>query len=445
MKEEVLAILLVAGLALWAGSRDTKETVESMRLVVQGVEPESPAEIAGIKPGDVFLEYNGLPTHTLKDVFELKKAVKTDSVDVMVLRNGNRMTFKLPAGQMGVYLKELLPEIKYKEDAVVIDGIPKLDWSTGKSNSFLAAVEAIANHLGINKDYVYINGVSGAAFRLHFHKSWCPSSPDPTCGYKTGEQALKALGLGYRFQHVPQNDTAAQQKLRKDIVASIDQGMPVIGIDLIKVPEWGIVTGYQAGGEELFCRTYFDRREGYDIADKFPWAVCFIDGKKEMPADIDNYKRSFTIALENLITPEYEEYASGLAAFDKWLERLQTDDFAAIDSQEYTTTSHANAWIYDRLVDDRSFATQYLERVVGEFPQLTEKLKRLAKLYYEEPELLKPTEDVIMYGFNMKNRDDWSAKMRKEEIIRLKKAKAKEEAALQIWKQIAELTVKQKK
>lgn len=445
MNKTVFVILLVVGLVLMSKAAECVEPQDSTRLVVQSVVPDLPAEMAGIQPGDVFLEYSGIPVHTLNDLFELKKAVKTDSVDVVILRDTKKITLKLPAGQMGVYLKELLPEIEYKEDAVVIDGIPKLDWATGKFNSFLAAVEAIANHLGIDKDYLYINGVSGAAFRLHFHKSWCPSSPDPTCGYNAGEEALKALGLKYHFQWVPQEDTAGQQRLRKDIMASIDRGMPVIAIDLINVPEWGIITGYQAHGKELVCRTYFDRREGYDLAEKFPWAVCFVDGKKQLPADIENYKRSFAIALENLTTPEYGEYASGLAAFDKWIERLQTDDFTAMDDEKYISIANANAWIYDRLADDRGLAVQYLEQIGDKFPRLSEKLKELAKLYNEESELLKPTEDVIVYEFNMKNRIDWSPKMREEAVVRLKRAKAKEEEAFRIWKQIAELTVEPEK
>lgn len=445
MKKDVAAILLVVGLGVWASAGYSVEATESAKLVVQKVVPQSPAERAGIEPGDVLLEYNGMPTHSVSDLLELKKVVKSDSVGLAIIRDGKRIALKLPAGEMGVYLKELLPEIEYAKDAVLIEGIPKLDWSTGKSNSFLAAVEAIAHHLGVGKDYVYIYGVSGAAFRLHFHKNWCPSSPDPTCGYNSGQQALEALGLEYRLEHIAKDDTVEHHRLRKEVMASIDQGMPVIAIDLIKIPEWGIITGYQGSGEELVCRTYFDRREGYDMAEKFPWVLYLIDGKKHRSGDIDNYKKSFVIALENLTTPEYDEYASGLAAFDTWIEKLQTDDFSTMDDEKYTMVSTANAWTYERLIDDRDVAADYLERIAGELPQLTEKLQRLAELYHEESELLKPAEDVAVYEFNMKNRDDWSPKMREEAVSRLKKAQMKEEAALPIWREIVKLTSEQNK
>ena len=438
MKVKVVALLALVGVTLFAAGHSTGETTESVRLVVQNVEPQSPAEVAGIRPGDIFLEYDGVPTAALKDLFRLKDAVKTDSVWVVVLRENERIELRLPAGQMGEYLNEMMPEIQYKEDAVVIHDIPKLSWSTGKFNSFFAALEAIANHLGIDRDYVYINGVSAAPFRLHFYKSWCPSSPDPTCGYNSGELALHALGLEYRSKQVQEDDTAGYGELRKEIVASIDKGMPVIAIHLIDVAEWGIITGYQDAGMELVCRTYYDRREGYDLGESLPWAVYLIDAKKDMPSDKENYKRSFAVALENLTTPVYGEYTSGLAALDTWIEHLRTDDFAVMDSAQYAERMTANAWIYDRLVHDRDLAAEYLDRVAGEFPELSEKLKGLAELYRAESELLKPTEDVVAYGFNMMKRDEWSSKMREEEMARLKKAREKEEQALMIWREIVD-------
>lgn len=431
MKKILLSLIIISALSFSAETETTK-------LVVHNLIPGSAAEAAGIRPGDIFLEYDGKPTHTLNDLFKLKSTVITESVNVVLLRGDKKITYRLPKGQMGVYLKELMPDIKYLKDAVVIEGIPKLDWSTGKYCSFHAALEIIANHLGIEKDYLYISGVSGTPFRLQFHKDWCPSSPDPGCGYNSDEQAFNALGINYHGQYVPQDDTAGQKELLEEIKASIDKGMVVMAADLIGVPEWGIITGYQNGGKELICRTYYDRRDGYDIADKFPWMVYFIDGKTKRPEDRDNFKRSFAIALENLTTENYDLYRSGIAAFDFWLKRLKTDNFEAMDSIHFTTACQANAWIYERLIEDRTLAVRYLERIADEFPKLAAKIKRLAKIYEKEVEILKPAQETVIYSFNLKSRADWSEKMRQEEIARLAKAKEEEEEALKIWKEIVE-------
>lgn len=440
-----LAFMLFAGIVFCFAGCGPKKSVKpdlnvQKKLVVQDIVEDSPAQEAGIKKGDVILKYDGKSVTTSAEVNDLKKKAKSDSVEILVGRNGEQLTVKLPVGTMGVYLIELLPDIERKDDAVVLDDIEKLEWSTGKTNSFLSAVEAVAQYLGIDRDYVYLNGVSGAAFRLHFHEDWCPSSPDPTCGYNSGEEALKAMGFEYSFEFIEKDDSIGQENIRKQIMESIDRGMPVIAIDLITIPEWGIITGYQSNGEELFCRTYYDKRAGYDIAKKFPWAVYFIEEKKETLDDIENYKRSFAIVLENLKTPVYDKYASGIAAFDMWLKRLKTDDFNAMEIGDFKNVSHANAWIYERLLCDREKAIVYLERISEKIPELTDKLQSLKKLYQEELGELKPSKDVVVFGVMLKSKDDWSPEMREEEIARLTKAREKEKEALEIWKQINELT-----
>ncbi|HEC77877.1 MAG TPA: hypothetical protein ENI34_01875 [candidate division WOR-3 bacterium] len=409
---------------------------EVPRLVVTGIIPGSAAQQAGIREGDIVLEYNGKPTHTPNQILTLEAVVEKESVDVVILRDNKNISYKLPKGQMGVYLKELLPDIKYKKDAVILRGIPKLDWSTGKYCSFHASLEIIAQHLGIEKDYLYISGVSGTVFRLQFHENWCPSSPDPGCGYRADEVAFDALGLKYHTKYVPKDDTAGQKAFLKEIMDSIDEGMPIMAVELIDVPEWGIITGYQSGGEELICRTYFDRRDGYDIADKFPWLVYFIDGKGDMPRDLENHMRSFAVAFENLTTESYGLYRSGIAAFDCWLNRLQTDDFETMDNDGFMTACQANAWIYERLIEDRTLAVEYLKKIKSTFPELSDKLNELAGIYQKEVEILKPAQEVVIYNFTLKDRGDWSDRMRREEVIRLTEAREQEIKALKIWRDI---------
>ncbi len=447
MKTITMASLVLAGLlilvpAVIGQEQDVFETAgPQTKLVVQSVIPESPAEKAGILPKDVLLKYDGKPVFTLKELNEFKEQAKTDSVEVVLLRAGSEVETKLPKGKLGVYLSELLPDIKYKSDAKVIEGIAKLGWDTGKSNSFFAALEAVANYLGIKKDYTEINGASSAAFRMQFHKDWCPSSPDPTCGYNAGEDALRALGLEFEEFHISP-DSSNRAELKKAILESIDRGKPVIAIDLIDTPEWGVITGYQNKGDELLCRTYFDRRDGYEIGQKFPWALYIITGKKKVPADVETYKKSFAVAVKNLKTEMFGDYYAGLAAFDKWIERLEQDDIPALDSAKFNNTLLANAWIYERLADDRKGAAEYLDKVAAQFPKVEAQLKSLATIYREESEILGKPENVVIFPFNMKSRDDWTPEMRTKELETLRDAKVKEEAALKIWEAVAKQLVR---
>jgi len=416
-------------------AKEAEKQTEQTMLIVQNFVPDSPADKSGILVKDIFLKYDGKPVNTLTELNEMKAELKSESVEITVLREGKELMIKLPKGQMGVYLKELLPDVKYKADAVVIESIPKLSWGTGKINSFLACVELAANYLGIKKDYVEINGVSGAAFRLHFCKDWCPSSPDPTCGYNNGEDALKALGLEYKSYSLS-SDGKNKPEIKKAIMQSIDKKMPVIAIDLIDALEWGLIAGYQNNGEEFLCRTYFDKRNSYEIAQKFPWALYVITGKKDIAKDAELYRQSFKTILANLTTENYGQYYSGINAFDKWIEHLEKSDFAKMDSQKFNNAVLANGWIFDRLAVDRNDAAPYLETVAVKIPELSKKLTELANIYKEESKLLQETKINIPNSNIIKSSNEWTAEMRQEEIALLQKAKVKEEAALKIWQEI---------
>jgi len=435
MKRKNLVLVIIAVAPLLISAVSAEEPTEQTRLVVTGLVSGGAAEKAGVLVNDIFVKYDGKSVSTRNELNEFKNQVKDDSVEMAVLREGKEITFKIQKGSIGVFMKELLPDIKYKEDAVVIEGIPKLGWETGKINSFLGCVELVANHLGIKKDYVEINGISGTAFRLHFCKDWCPSSPDPTCGYNNGEEALKALGLEYKSYSLS-SDGKNKPKIKKAIMESIDNKIPVIAIDLIDSPEWGLITGHQNSGEELLCRTYFDRRNSYEIAQKFPWALYIITGKKETGKDIDLYQQSFKTIYANLTTESYGQYFSGLNAFDKWIEHLEQSDFAKMDSQKLNNAVMANGWIFDRLAVDRSDAVPYLESVAVKIPKLSEKLTELANIYKDEAKILQETKINIPNSNIIKSSIEWTPEMRQDEIALLQQAKAKEEAALIIWKEI---------
>jgi len=433
-----LMCVILAGLLFSVSeviANEAEKQTEQTMLIVQNLVPDSPAEKFGILVKDIFLKYDGKPVNTLAELNEMKAELKSESVEITILREGKELMIKLPKGQMGVYLKELLPDVKYKADAVVIEGIPKLSWGTGKINSFLACVELVANYLGIKKDYVEINGVSGAAFRLHFCKDWCPSSPDPTCGYNNGEDALKALGLEYKSYSLS-SDGKNKPEIKKAIMQSIDNKIPVIAIDLIDSPEWELITGYQNNGEEFLCQTYFDKRNSYEIAQKFPWALYVITGKKDMAKDVELYRQSFKTILANLTTENYDQYYSGINGFDKWIEHLEKSDFANMDSQKFNNAVMANGWIFDRLAVDRNDAAPYLETVAVKIPELSKKLTELANIYKEESKLLQETKINIPNSNIIKSSNEWTAEMRQEEIALLQKAKVKEEAALKIWQEI---------
>jgi hypothetical protein len=282
-------------------------------------------------------------------------------------------------------------------------------------------------------------GVSGGAFRVHFHKEWCPSSPDATVGLDTGAEAMKALGFSYEYHHLAGEATAfgeTKEAITEAIMKSIDAGRPVIAIDLIEVPEWGVITGYQRGGSEFLCRTYFDKQEGYSLAEKFPWVVVIVTDKKAPPSDEENYKNALRIATEVAKTESFGDYYSGTAALEGWIKRLSMDNFAAMEPDRFEECMLANAWIYARLADDRTYAARFLDNLVEQFPKFKDPLSSLSAIYSDQVQTLKGSAENAPFPYGLGPGETWTGDMRGEEVKTLKSVLEKEREAAELLEQI---------
>jgi len=437
----VLVGLVCSGCALLKPAGKAKKSLmpEGPYLVVTSVVPESEAARVKVKEGDIILSYDGQQVSSVAQLNELKSKVKTEKVELVVVRKGEKKSFTMKKGQIGVYLSERRPEIKLADDAVVLKGVGELGWQTGMSNSFIGGLVVAADYLGVEKDYAYLMGVSGSAFRIHFHKDWCPSSPDPTVGFDAGGEALRALGFDSEGRFLPESAREGGMAKEATLIAikeSIDAGKPVIAIDLIEVPEWGVITGYQKGGSEFICRTYFDKQEGYSVAEKFPWAIVLIKEKRDPPSDRENYINGFKIALRTATTDSFGDYYSGTEALKKWIQRLKMDNFADMDSEMFETSCLANAWIYQRLADDRMYASMFLKNLTGSLPEIGKALTALSDIYTEQVEILKGAAKNAPYPSALAPGETWTGDMRAEEVKALQKVLDKELKAVEILKEI---------
>ena len=432
----VLCLLSVPALAQTCpGCPDSgAESAPCHWLEVTGVVPEGPAAKAGVMPGDALVSYDGKLMGCRAELAATQAAVQVDSV-VATFRRGNKeLNFVLPKGKLGIFFAEWMNDVMPDSNARLIVGVPSLSWN--EMNSFMGALSAIGHKLGDHAGYAFLCGVSGAAFRTHFFDTWCPSSPDATVGFDAGTVALKARGLNPTWLHVS-SDGKNKPQILAAIRKSIDAGIPVLAIDLIETPEWGIIVGYQKKGEELLCRTYFDKRKGFEVAQKFPFVVAILKREGKVPDDGASINQGFGIVVQNLTTPKYGEYYSGLAAFDKWMARLRDDDFTKLDSAELSNVIQANYWTFSRLVADRKTGIEYLNNVAQRMPGLEAKTAAVASLYQREIEALEPLLEELPCPGSVVPGWLWEKAERDKQIDALVAARAFEEQTLPLWRELA--------
>lgn len=421
----VIIFLLVFSSVLFAeGNKD------HIMIKITKFQDNSQLKEAGAEVGDIIFKYNGVEIESVEHLAKLKQQAKTDSINVVLLREDKEVPITIKKGSLGVYLEIKVPDHKVDPDAVIIDGIGKLGWGKGMDISFLACICLLEEKYGDKLCYRDILGLSGYGFRVNFHEDICPSSPDPTCGKTIGMDILNDLGYVTTFYHLKQDgvekedgvEWRTEQEMRDLIKTSIDNGWVVIAIDLIQIPEWGLITGYQKDGNELFCRTYFDQTEGYEIAQKFPWVIGVIKEKKDV--DINPlYKQSLHVAKEMYDTEKYEGvYYSGIAGLKKWIEVLKDDmKFEGADKNQLTEYVHANWWIYISLLDARFINSEYLKENQNKFGMDEKKIKKLARWMKRENDILSNGLEEIPKPYGNNQSITWTSQQRQAQIQTLEK------------------------
>jgi hypothetical protein len=293
----------------------------------------------------------------------------------------------------------------------VLKGVPKIGFYTGgprcpEDLTFPAVLRALAEYLGedvgcyevrtrsadprFGCTYAYFLGTSGAAFQLGCSDHWDMSQNDPrrmaADPLAAFDHAFEAFGRSYAYLPVADPANGAAQ-LRQRIVASLDQGLPVISFGVVGPPEAGLITGYEEGGEVLlgwnFFQSdpnfaagltyddngYFRKRGWYADAE----AVIIIGEKISRPEYPRLFRKSLEWAVELLTTPAVlvngGAQASGIAAYDVWMENLGRDrEFATLDDRGLFWRFLVHDSLVGQVAEARWYGSVYLSRLANLAP-----------------------------------------------------------------------------
>ena len=298
-------------------------------------------------------------------------------------------------------------ELYRKERAgeAFIPGVPMLPpFGDGQECSWAAALTAALQAMGCGTDYDHVMGVSGACYRLAFcSPGWDYSSADGLVAYDYATPAFKAFGYREeRHGHVEKADRAAH---RERMMKEIRQNMPVLGINLRVAPEWGVICGYRKNGEELFCRTKYDKPtiendpqfmkgrpefkaewlgpHDYMQVDNWPFLISYFAGHVHpAPSGAENFVNSLKIFADCSAQEREGGYRMGFQAYGVWRNDLLDDGwYDKNDDEQFARRFSVNQFCTLALYDARKSAYAYLSGCVSLLPGKAEETGRIAELF----------------------------------------------------------------
>jgi hypothetical protein len=315
----------------------------------------------------------------------------------------------------------------------ILKGVRGLSWQDGEMNTFIAALQRSLEFLEEEYTYSTLMGLSGAAFRVQIHRTGlCPSGPDATCGFDNAGQILKVLRLDHRILRAADGEKKIKAAVKKSIAA----GRPAIAVDLIKVPDWGLIVGFDEQDRYQVLTFYNQQKNRPQPAEKAPWTV-YLPGERLGPIDRDQAELSSLFLLKNLLeNRSYGPYHTGRNGLERWLEILeQIGKFLAGTGDRREDHLLGNYWNYISLIDARRAARTYLQEEIRCRRFDNDAIyRKMGDLFGQEAEALSAYH--IPPPFQDEGRGMLENNNIRQQIEALRRAVELEEKVLKLWERL---------
>jgi hypothetical protein len=301
--------------------------------------------------------------------------------------------------------------------ACVLENVPYVgpDWSTHLDGPqdfmFPSALGSVMKFRGEPEPYRYrlFMNTSNFGFRVLWHPTRWDSgfdnvwllAADPlepirrmmeAAGY--GYELVGNAGVGEKRSWYPREgftESLQPDELRSRICAEIRSGRPVIAIGLLSGA--AVVAGYQDGGKALVGWCMFDEKNpperdplGYLVFrdwTELTEAVLFIREKRDRPPLEESLKQGLLWAVQGFRTPQIGEYASGLNAYDTWVQALLDDSrWKADDVEALRKAGDAHFFATLTVAEGRAFGAEAPERLAELRPEVASDLHEAEASYH---------------------------------------------------------------
>lgn len=265
----------------------------------------------------------------------------------------------------------------------ILPNICQLEWERGMECPWAGSLYAALKYMGEEYSYEHLMGMSGACYRVCFVDVWDFSCTDALVSFDYATPLYKAIG--YTPVWANRLEKSERKAERLAIMHDLQNGKPVLAINLRIAPEWGVITGYLGNGNEFLCRTYFDKdifdkwdqdncqslenkrltfdeHGGYLVNDFWPFLITHFGDKLEKPTPLEILMTSLKTLVEAFKADRCDGYYQGKQAYEAWIHGLSDDNSFDIvhDKDSSLRRLGVNESMMFNLIDARRAAEIYL-------------------------------------------------------------------------------------
>lgn len=271
----------------------------------------------------------------------------------------------------------------------ILENVMRLSWEEGMANHrqtcpWAGTLYAALKYMGESYTYDQIMGMSGACYRVCFTDVWDYSCTDALVAFDYATPLFNAIG--YSFKFVERLEKQERKAERLAIIKDVQDGKPVLAINLRVAPEWGVITGYTDNGNRFLCRTYFDQEVfdalkqddeqtqaerqtvfeengGYLFSDFWPFIILHFGEKRDKPLPLEILKISLIMLINSFYAEECRGYYQGKGAYKAWIEGLskESDFRLESDKENVLRRLNVNDNMLCSLIDSRQAAAAWLK------------------------------------------------------------------------------------
>jgi hypothetical protein len=303
--------------------------------------------------------------------------------------------------------------------------------------SHLGCLRGCLDYLGIDISTAWLYGATGHAFIINMHPVVCPSGPT---AWKTTMLFEQAQHIGYTIDGVMAWKNQADFSATKEeawtfVQRALDADVPCYGWEL-SIPEFYVINGYDDAGYLYSgpgCDTGGGPKPWRDLGESDIGLIEVYSvqrGEAKPDAEIVNTAVEQVLKHANNSSGWiFEPYRSGLAAFDTWIDALESGTADAELGMAY------NAAVWNEC---RSMAVDFLEEVKTRLGNgLTAQIDAALAPYRVVAQNLKTVTETFPF-FERKPEHVQDAARCKAAVDALRAARAAEEAGLNALQALGE-------